>query len=232
MCQSRFALSSSGRRSREHCTRDDAGKVSNVSFAKDPGWNVVFHGTAIAQRGQTMSVSLETLTSLQIFEVENHPSMHKDLAREGSSVFGISIMLFKRKPKRPAYISTELIKNTGTTMGKSLLKEWFLRPSKNLNLILARQKALQFFLQHDECLSFVQKNLKSVGSVYKFIGPTQNSLWSLREWQTLMKVRLLWCGREQSRLIFHLWSSLFTCRGSQTSLGDAPKAPCLIWSHW
>ena len=55
-----------------------------------------------------MQINADALFSLQIFEDENHASIHSDKTKEGLSLFGI-------------------LNNTMTTLGRALMREWFLQ---------------------------------------------------------------------------------------------------------
>ena len=118
-----------------------------------------------------MQINLDALFSLQIFEDENHASIHSDKTKEGLSLFGI-------------------LNGTKTSLGRALMREWFLRPSMSLDVIRARHDAVQCFLRSD--------NIATVNSMHSHLNGTKNiprTLASLKagkgkvsDWQGLVKV--------------------------------------------
>ncbi|KAI2466390.1 muts domain V-domain-containing protein [Annulohypoxylon bovei var. microspora] len=107
----------------------------------------------------SMFVNADTLVSLQILQSEHHPNSHQrgpsnsgSGAKESLSVYG----LFQHLARTP--------------QGKSKLRQIFLRPSTDINLILARQKTISFLLRPGNSEALVQlsnelkkiKNMKSV----------------------------------------------------------------------
>ncbi|KAF9141882.1 MutS protein msh5 [Mortierella sp. GBA39] len=77
-----------------------------------------------------MYINKNTLSSLQIFEDESHPSMHSSIRgrKEGLSLFG-------------------LLNQTKTSQGRHLLKQWLLRPSLNMATIHQRHQTVECFVQ-------------------------------------------------------------------------------------
>lgn len=71
-------------------------------------------------------------SSLQIFDVESHASIHSDKTKEGLSLFGI--MNLARTPS-----------------GKALMRQWFLRPLLDFNAIESRQNAVECFVRSENC---------------------------------------------------------------------------------
>ncbi|KAG8690356.1 MutS protein msh5, partial [Ceratobasidium sp. 395] len=65
-------------------------------------------------------------SSLQIFDDENHASVHSDKTKEGHSLF-------------------QLINHTSTHLGRGLLRRWCLRPSLSIPIIKARHAAIECF---------------------------------------------------------------------------------------
>ncbi|KAG0248875.1 MutS protein msh5 [Mortierella polycephala] len=100
-----------------------------------------------------MFVNTNTLSSLQIFEDESHPSMHSSVSgsKEGFSLFSI-------------------LNHAKTSQGRYLLKQWLLRPSMDLDVIHARHQTVECFMRAENqttvnqlthCLSHV-KNIPKV----------------------------------------------------------------------
>ncbi|KAI0845599.1 muts domain V-domain-containing protein [Daldinia vernicosa] len=105
----------------------------------------------------SMFVNADTLVSLQILQSEYHPNSHlrgpsNSGAKESLSVYG----LFQHLARTP--------------QGKLKLRQIFLRPSTNIDLIHARQKTISFLLRPGNAEALVQlsnelkkvKNMKSV----------------------------------------------------------------------
>ncbi|EGC33574.1 hypothetical protein DICPUDRAFT_88710 [Dictyostelium purpureum] len=103
------------------------------------------------------------LYSLQIFSNKNHPSFYsKGNSKEGLSLFA-------------------LFDKTKTSMGKKLLKTWFMRPSRNRNIIEERQSLIEYFsLQENQSIkSELQdylKNIKDLRIIINRIFSSQNPL--------------------------------------------------------
>ncbi|KAI9508899.1 DNA mismatch repair protein MutS [Russula earlei] len=63
---------------------------------------------------KVMQINADALFSLQVFETESHASIHSTKTKEGLSLFGT-------------------LDSTKTTLGRSLLRTWLLRPSLSLS---------------------------------------------------------------------------------------------------
>ncbi|KAI9036427.1 MutS family protein MSH5 [Aspergillus affinis] len=101
----------------------------------------------------TMFVNSRTLLSLQIMESESHPCMisqgagiKSSSAKEGLSVYG----LFQRFAFTP--------------QGKNMLKQYFLRPSTEIDVISERHKFINVYLRPDNfnALNKIVRSLKHV----------------------------------------------------------------------
>ncbi|KAI1763423.1 muts domain V-domain-containing protein [Hypoxylon sp. FL1150] len=111
----------------------------------------------------SMFVNADTLVSLQILQSEYHPNRHQrgpsnsaSGAKESLSVYG----LFQPLARTP--------------QGKLKLRQIFLRPSTDLDLILARQKTISFLLRPGNTevlaqLSDELKKIKNMKSVTAFL---------------------------------------------------------------
>ncbi|CAG8489217.1 10316_t:CDS:10 [Ambispora gerdemannii] len=117
-----------------------------------------------------LHVNADTLCSLQIFEDESHPNMHtRSRAKEGLSIFGI-------------------LNKTRTPTGKQLFKQWFLRPSLDINILEERFRTIDCFLQPDNIHISEQlaSCLKHVKNVPKILESMKGKL-SIAEWQSLLQ---------------------------------------------
>lgn len=88
----------------------------------------------------SMFINMDALASLQILNSENHPNhvnqapdKSKSGAKEGLSVYGLFYVL------------------THTAQGKTKLRQIFLRPSVDLDLIHERQRTIAVFLRPENC---------------------------------------------------------------------------------
>jgi DNA mismatch repair protein MSH5 len=105
---------------------------------------------------ETMFVNADTLHSLQILGAESHPSSHNrgptkanSGAKEGLSVYG----LFHHLARTP--------------QGRFLLRQHFLRPSLNLEIINERHDTIGTFLrpENDHALDALVDIMKNVGNM-------------------------------------------------------------------
>lgn len=105
---------------------------------------------------ETMFVNADTLQSLQILEAESHPHSHNrgptkasSGAKEGLSVYGLFHHLAR------------------TSQGRFLLRQQFVRPSLNLDLIHERLRTVGVFVraENDSALDMLITNLKNVGNM-------------------------------------------------------------------
>ncbi|KAG0326787.1 MutS protein msh5 [Dissophora globulifera] len=119
-----------------------------------------------------MFINANSLSSLQIFEDESHPSMHNSIRgrKEGLSLFGV-------------------LNQAKTPQGKYLLKQWLLRPSLDLNVIYARHQSVECFVRTENqptvgqlvnCLSHV----KNIPKVLQAL-PRKATI---AEWQAVLQV--------------------------------------------
>lgn len=133
-------------------------------------------------------VNERTLLSLQIIESESHPSMiNKGLGRKSSSKEGLSVYgLFQRFANTP--------------QGRNRLRQLFLRPSVDLDVIRERHACISVYLRPENCSS-LNKAIKSL----KHIKNLHNTMLNLRKgvstgsgkiagfkstvWATLLAVR-------------------------------------------
>ncbi|XP_021758950.1 DNA mismatch repair protein MSH5 isoform X2 [Chenopodium quinoa] len=85
--------------------------------------------------------------ALQIFQIDKHPShMGIGRAKEGFSVFG-------------------MMNKCVTPMGRRLLRNWFLRPILDLEILNSRLDAISFFLCSEELMTSIRGTLKSIKDV-------------------------------------------------------------------
>jgi DNA mismatch repair protein MSH5 len=110
------------------------------------------------------------LDALQIFKHELHPSVIKGRgrAKEGFSLYGI-------------------LDRTVSTCGRTLMREWLLKPSKNLQVITERHKSIEALLK-PECTSFVGEvstRIRRVRDAPKIMFRIRTVTNSLSDWKAL-----------------------------------------------
>ena len=102
-------------------------------------------------------VNADTLASLQIMQSESHPHSHNQGPTQGSSGSkeGLSVYgLFHHLARTP--------------QGKQLLRQYFLRPSLDLDLIKERHDTASVFLQQDNAtyMDGIIRSLKGVKNMH------------------------------------------------------------------
>ncbi|KAI0755181.1 DNA mismatch repair protein MutS [Daedaleopsis nitida] len=117
-----------------------------------------------------MQINADALFSLQIFEDENHASIHSDKTKEGLSLFGI-------------------LNNTKTTLGRALMREWFLRPSMSLAVIGARHDAVQCFTRPENLATqnAMHSHLSGTKNVPRIVVAMKSGRAKVSDWQGLVK---------------------------------------------
>ncbi|KAL1347732.1 hypothetical protein AAHE18_07G026800 [Arachis hypogaea] len=109
--------------------------------------------------------------ALQIFQMDKHPS-HMGIGRpkEGFSVFG-------------------MMNKCVTPMGRRLLRNWFMRPILDLEVLNYRLNSVSFFLCSEELVVSLRDTLKSVKDIpyllKKFDSPS--SICTSSDWTALLK---------------------------------------------
>ncbi|KAF8957258.1 hypothetical protein BDZ97DRAFT_2079293 [Flammula alnicola] len=119
---------------------------------------------------QTMQINADALLSLQVFENESHASVHSDKTKEGLSLFGI-------------------LNNTKTTLGRSLLRTWLLRPSLSLSVIKSRQDAVGCFVRSENVATanLLHHHLKGIKNMPRIMSLMKDGKAKLADWQGLVK---------------------------------------------
>ncbi|KIJ54568.1 hypothetical protein M422DRAFT_73531 [Sphaerobolus stellatus SS14] len=119
---------------------------------------------------KTMQINADALSSLQIFDDENHAYIHSDKTKEGLSLFGI-------------------LNCTRTSMGRKLLRNWFLRPSLSLDVIQARHDALSCFLRSENLVTAatMHGHVKNVGNIPHIFHLIRGGKAGVKDWQLVVK---------------------------------------------
>ncbi|XP_033111357.1 mutS protein homolog 5-like [Anneissia japonica] len=121
----------------------------------------------------TLFLEENTYSALQIFQKESHPSAYKSGgsgAKEGLSLFGI-------------------LNKTKSVIGSNLMRIWFMRPSRDINLLRQRQEAVAFFMspRNIEVVSSLQDCLKHIKNVPRILSKMKQAQASIGDWQALYK---------------------------------------------
>jgi DNA mismatch repair protein MSH5 len=83
-----------------------------------------------------MFINADTLQSLQIVETESHPNTHNQGPQSSGSKEGLSVYgIFHHLARSP--------------QGKLRLRQWFLRPTMDINVLQERQRSIAIFVQPD-----------------------------------------------------------------------------------
>jgi DNA mismatch repair protein MSH5 len=151
----------------------------------------------MVSRQETMFINADTLRSLQIMALESHPNSHNrgptkssSGSKEGLSVYG----LFRHLARTP--------------QGKFLLRQYFLRPSQNIEVIEERLNTVDIFVrpENDSFMNEMGTNLRNISNMHvvlmklkKGVGNSANgrtgysrSIWaSLRSVNTFIHSSLL-----------------------------------------
>ncbi|KAF8073753.1 DNA mismatch repair protein MutS [Lyophyllum atratum] len=119
---------------------------------------------------QVLQINSDALFSLQIFENESHTSIHSDKTKEGLSLFGT-------------------LNTTQTSLGRSLLRTWLLRPSLSLTVINQRHDAVECFLRSENIMvaNVMHGHLKGIKNVPRILGIMRTGRAKVSDWQGLVK---------------------------------------------
>lgn len=119
----------------------------------------------------TMQINSDALYSLQVFDNENHASVHSEKTKEGLSLFGI-------------------LNNTRTSLGRNLMRQWLLRPSLSLLVIIARHDAVACFMRPENIstANSMHNHLKGIRNVPKMLQSVNSGRAKVSDWLGLVKV--------------------------------------------
>lgn len=127
---------------------------------------------------------------MQVFENESHASIHSTKTKEGLSLFG-------PRPSPTYYciwvdeIRLGTLDSTRTTLGRSLLRTWLLRPSLSLEVINARHNAVECFTRPEnlDIANIMHGQLGGIKNIPRIISALKAGRANLANWQGLVKVR-------------------------------------------
>ncbi|POS79862.1 DNA mismatch repair protein MSH5 [Diaporthe helianthi] len=145
-------------------------------LSNDPDANFAFRIRSIEMftLRDSLFVNADTLASLQILGSENHPNFmnqgpdrSRSEAKEGLSLYGLFHVL------------------THTAQGKTKLRQMFLRPSTDLELIQERQKSISVLLRPEN-----GANIESIGKLLRKIKNIKHNLLQLKKGISLPSRRI------------------------------------------
>lgn len=116
-----------------------------------------------------LKVDCASMHALQIFQEDRHPSaMGIGQSKEGFSVYG-------------------MLNTCVSSMGRKLLRLWFLRPIINLDVLKQRQDAIQFFLHAPDVIKSVKTVLRKTKDVTQLLRRLQSTqaLLDIRDFSSL-----------------------------------------------
>lgn len=127
-------------------------------------------------------------SSLQVFDLEDHASLHSDKSKEGLSIYGgweFDILVPSFDP------SVGILNNTRTALGRKLLREWLLRPSLSLPLIAARHAAIACFVDPDNITTAddILGHLSGIKNTPRMLKTLKSGRGKIKDWQGVVEVR-------------------------------------------
>uniref|UniRef100_H3DLY3 MutS protein homolog 5 n=1 Tax=Tetraodon nigroviridis TaxID=99883 RepID=H3DLY3_TETNG len=145
----------------------------------------------------------DTYSVLQIFKSELHPSVYKlhSGEKEGLSLYGI-------------------LNRCRCKFGSKLLRQWFLRPTRDLTVLHRRQEVIRFFAspQNSDALSTLQSLLRNISNIPMLLRRMSLSRTKVSNWQSLYKtVYSAVCIRDKAR---HLPQSVQLFRDISEGFSD------------
>jgi DNA mismatch repair protein MSH5 len=77
-----------------------------------------------------------------------------------------------------------------TSIGKKILRKWFLRPLVHGNMIKERQDTIEFFLRaaNNDLVAALTNNLRRIKDLQRILGRIRTSSSSVTDWCLLMEV--------------------------------------------
>ncbi|BGP33912.1 hypothetical protein JCM10296v2_005721 [Rhodotorula toruloides] len=144
----------------------EAGELENDLFEVS--------GLELMRLDKVMHINSDALTSLQIFCEESHASAHSRSTKEGLSLFGI-------------------VNIAHTPLGCALMRQWFLRPSLELEVIESRQAAVECFLResNQHIVDAICKHLRNVKNTPRQLKALASGKSTIKEWQALIYAAIM-----------------------------------------
>ncbi|GAA6033865.1 hypothetical protein JCM8097_000376 [Rhodosporidiobolus ruineniae] len=144
-------------------SRSSAGELDGDGFE--------VRGLELLKLDKVMHINSDALTSLQIFSDEAHASVHSSASKEGLSLFGI-------------------VNIARTPLGRVLMKQWFLRPSLEVDVINSRHAAVECFLrsENQHVVDAISSHLRNIKNVPRTVKALQSGRGGVGDWTAAWKV--------------------------------------------
>ncbi|KAM9782822.1 mutS protein homolog 5 [Neosynchiropus ocellatus] len=117
-------------------------------------------------------IDRDTYRVLQIFKLESHPSVYKLRSgeKEGFSLYGI-------------------LNRCMCTFGSKLLRQWFLRPTLDFDVLRRRQEVIHFFKspRNSDFLTTLQSTLRNIRNIPSLLRRMSLYHTKVTDWQNLYK---------------------------------------------
>ncbi|XP_049586797.1 mutS protein homolog 5 [Syngnathus scovelli] len=131
----------------------------------------ILHFSAYTLKG-VLYIDREAYSVLQIFKSELHPSVYKlhSGEKEGFSLYG-------------------LLNCCSCRFGSKLLRQWFLRPTIDLDVLNRRQKVIRFFTspRNSDYLDTLRTSLRNIRNIPTLLRRMSLSHTKVTDWQSLYK---------------------------------------------
>ncbi|KAI8085171.1 DNA mismatch repair protein MutS [Halteromyces radiatus] len=122
----------------------------------------------------TMYVSADVMQSLEIFQIEMHPSTHQKKGKESMSLFN-------------------LLNYTVSPGGTHLLKQWLLRPTLDLEVLQERHSSVEYLINvgnptnKDNAVKKLSSYMKHVKNTARILSHIHEHHAKVTEWQQLLE---------------------------------------------
>uniref|UniRef100_M4AF55 MutS protein homolog 5 n=1 Tax=Xiphophorus maculatus TaxID=8083 RepID=M4AF55_XIPMA len=152
---------------------------------------------------EVVYIDRDTYSVLQIFKSDLHPSVYKLQSgeKEGLSLYGI-------------------LNRCRSKFGSKLLRQWFLRPTRDLAVLYRRQEVIRFFTspRNSDVLNTLQASIRNIRNIPGVLRRMTLSSTKVSDWQTLYKtVYSAVCIRDSMR---HLPQSIQLFREISEKLSE------------
>lgn len=130
-----------------------------------------------------MQLDMNTLNALAIFKVDRHPcaSMRIGVSKEGFSLFGI-------------------LNKTRSPPGKEMLRQWFLQPVLDMDVLTERYDAIDYFMKNRDVVDHLRDLIKNIRNTKRIMKRIKESTASANDWCNLYKT--LYCFTQVCSVCF------------------------------
>ncbi|KAJ9102410.1 hypothetical protein QFC21_002810 [Naganishia friedmannii] len=177
------------------------------------------HNVECIKLSQHMLINADALTSLSIFDAQDHGSFSRRKESNGLSLFGAFIdqVAARREYSWDYFWITGLFSSScRTRSGSALLKQWFQRPLCDIQDINDRQQCISVFHRSENRITTgqIRKLLKRIaGGVHKILNRLENldpNDWKV--WKDLVDFAFTAVMIHDSMSDLHEWNSALICK--------------------